>query len=114
LQFSSNLEGALDDGVLAAINLAASESDLFDELDIKTRAIAFDRWQVGTASRERGFLHLVVAMAPRSAALEGSLSKALADALERSVRMPQGVCVQLCVEIVHVDTGTYVKRTSGL
>jgi 5-carboxymethyl-2-hydroxymuconate isomerase len=114
LHYSPNLEGAGADRVLAAVNAAASESGLFDEADIKTRAAAYDAWKVGTQDAPRGFLHLEVAMSARPQGVEKALSQSLADALQRTVSIPPGVTVQLCVEILHVETATYVKRVLGL
>lgn len=108
LHFSANLADRVNEKMLEAVNAAAAT--LFDEVDIKTRAQAFSQFRIGTAHMPRGFLHLIVAMSARSQEIEHRLSVLLADAMEQCLVPSTPMEVQLCVEIVHVETTSYVKR----
>lgn len=111
LQYTINLVGADAAALLTAINRAAVASGLFEPGDIKTRAIPLSLFQNGLPEDSSGFVHLSVAMAEREAQQEKALAAALADAVQESLPKNPGVSLQLCVEIVHVDTTRYVKRT---
>ena len=93
-----------------ALNQAALASGLFDDQDIKTRALICDHFVVGTVPENRGFVHLVVAMIARPEHVERSLSEALGDALQEALAGIRKISFQICVEVTHVDATSYVKR----
>ncbi|CAN5563041.1 hypothetical protein BH09PSE5_BH09PSE5_10920 [soil metagenome] len=110
LQYTTNIDGIEPASLLRAMNAAAVASTLFDAADVKSRAVALQQFQNGLEGDRSGFVHVTIAMSTRSHDEEKALSKAVADALEETLPNPLNTDLQLCVEIVHVDTSTYVKR----
>ncbi len=111
LQYTANLPELNVSQTLRRVNEAACQSGLFEEGDVKSRAIQLQSFIVGTAQDERAFLHLTVAMSPRGSQLERAMAEVLVQVLEDAlVRSRSGISTQACVEVIHVDTSTYVKR----
>jgi len=108
LEYSRNVKVSDPGELLRKINMAVFAVGVFDADDIKTRAIACDHFLVGVDDDDRGFMHLKISMGPREAATETRIAKAAANALEPIARMA-GVAMQVCVEILHVQVGTYQK-----
>ncbi|MDO8299853.1 5-carboxymethyl-2-hydroxymuconate Delta-isomerase [Lacisediminimonas sp.] len=109
-QYTSNLRGLDIPAILARINQTVTESGLFSEADIKSRAVPLDAFKVGVSAQPRAFFHLVVAMSALGDSVERQLAQSLADALDDLVFGTPGVETQICVEIIHVRSSTYVKQ----
>jgi len=109
LQYTANLSETDVPQTLRRINQTVFESGMFEEGDIKTRAVAVPVFLVGTEDRPRAFVHLTVAMAQRGPAVERAMADALSRVLVHAVGEHSGFKTQVCVEVVHVDTTCYVK-----
>lgn len=80
------------------------------EMDIKSRAIPVENFQVGTVSASRGFVHLKLALlSGRSSEVKKALSESLLVALQDAGTWPAGIEVQLSVEVVDLDRDSYAK-----
>ena len=111
LDYSPNLPGFDPAAALAAINQAAVASGLFDEADIKSRAIACAHFQVGLQPTGRAFAHLRAALlAGRSPAQRKELADRLLAALNATVDRKNGLKIQLSVETVEIDRASYAKE----
>jgi len=109
LQYTANLSSLDIPQTLRRINQSTFEAGLFGEDEIKTRAVALPEFLVGTAGKQRAFVHLSVAMSARGPAVEGAMAKALGDVLIDAVGKKPQFSTQVCVEVMHVDTTSYVK-----
>lgn len=114
LEYTRNLT-ALDPLLtLQRLNAAMLASGQFAADDIKSRAIALDRWQVGVVANHRGqaFAHVKIAMlAGRSPEVRRALAEAVLAALRPSCAAPAGLAVQCCVETLEIDRASYVKES---
>ncbi|MDB6145034.1 MAG: 5-carboxymethyl-2-hydroxymuconate isomerase [Pseudomonas sp.] len=80
------------------------------EMDIKSRSIAVEVFQVGTVAASRGFVHLKLALlSGRSSGVKKVLSESLLAALQDASTWPAGVEVQLSCEVVDLDRDSYAK-----
>lgn len=110
LEYTRNL-GRLDpSAALAALNAAMAGSGLFEEADIKSRAIALDSFMIGTAPAPRAFAHVRIALlAGRSSEQRKTLADAALAALSATLHAPAGTELQLSVEMVDLDRPSYAK-----
>lgn len=80
------------------------------EADLKARAIALDTVQVGTEPGARAFVHAQLRLlSGRTPEAKKDLTARIADVLRRLTPRPEGVMVQLSVEMVDMDRPSYVK-----
>jgi 5-carboxymethyl-2-hydroxymuconate isomerase len=112
LEYSANLILDVDE-TLQRVNAAIAGCKVFDDDDIKTRATRFERYLVGSEGRGDGFAHLRISMGPRDAETEGRIADAAIAAMQATIRVPEGVRAQLCVEVLHVVMPPYRKRAAG-
>ncbi|CAB4828792.1 unannotated protein [freshwater metagenome] len=110
LEYTTNLVDFDVASALRRINQTVIDSGLFDEGDVKSRAVPLKEFLVGIKSEGRTFLHLTVAMSARGQGPESDMAKALGEVLVEALGSRRSYCTQACVEIVHVNTSTYVKR----
>lgn len=111
LEYSSNLPAFAPQPALAALNRAMLASGLFDEPDIKSRAIALVDFLVGTSPLPRAFAHVRIALlAGRSDEQRQKLASAVLAALSESISRPGTTEIQLSVETVNIDRASYVKE----
>lgn len=109
LEYSSNLPIQARD-LLLKINASLVESKHFQEIDIKSRAIRLEDVVIGTAPEERAFLHARLAiLTGRSAEVRRQLSERVLAVIQTAQTWPQGLDVQLCVEVLEIDKETYAK-----
>jgi 5-carboxymethyl-2-hydroxymuconate isomerase len=110
LEYTRNLNLPDPSAALAALNAAMAGSGLFDEADIKSRAIALDNFKIGTAPAPRAFAHVRIALlAGRSAEQRKTLADAALAALSAILQAPAGTELQLSVETVDLDRPSYAK-----
>lgn len=110
VEYTRNLDGFDPAKVLAGVNRACLDSGLFSEADIKSRALALDCFAVGTASQERAFVHVRVALLTgRGSEERKALSGAVLAVLNSEVHAMGGMEVQLSVETVEIDRPSYAK-----
>jgi 5-carboxymethyl-2-hydroxymuconate isomerase len=95
---------------LKKLNLSLADSGEFEEADIKSRALRLDDFVVGTASADRSFVHVTVAiLSGRSPAIKARLSHALLGVLKEIFRPLDAANLQLSVEIQDIDRDSYAK-----
>ena len=83
-----------------------------DEADLKTRFVrCAPTFQIGTVLAGRAFVHAQLRLlAGRSPEAKQDLAGRVASVLRRVTPRPDGVMVQLSVEIVDMDRPSYVKE----
>ena len=111
LEYTPNLTEFDVDKALLRINHALVASGQFGaEFDIKSRAMELGAFRVGTALGERGFVHVKLALlSGRSAQIKKQLSESLLAGLKDLGDWPEGIEVQLSVEVVDLDRESYAK-----
>ncbi|MCY1395130.1 5-carboxymethyl-2-hydroxymuconate Delta-isomerase [compost metagenome] len=111
LEYTNNLPELDADKVLLRLNHTLAASGQFtSEVDIKSRAVQVGVFRIGTALAERAFVHVKLAiLSGRSPEVKKQVSDSLLAALNEAVPWPQGLDVQLCVEILDIDRDSYSK-----
>ena len=111
LEYTANL--ALDPAAaLAAINVAAFDSGLFGESDIKSRALRLADFRTGIEATERAYAYAHVRIALLGGRTPGErkeLADAVLAALTAVLAAPPGHELQLSVETVDLDRASYAK-----
>lgn len=112
VEYSQNLAGFPEAQALAELNQAVTSSpEVLDEADLKSRFVLVDSFEIGTAPANRAFVHAQLRLlSGRSPEAKKDLSECVAGVLRRLSPKPAGVMVQLSVEIVDMDRGSYVKE----
>jgi 5-carboxymethyl-2-hydroxymuconate isomerase len=112
VEYSQNLAGFPEAQALAELNQAVTSSpEVQDEADLKSRFVLVDSFEIGTAPANRAFVHAQLRLlSGRSPEAKKDLSERVAGVLRRLSPKPAGVMVQLSVEIVDMDRGSYVKE----
>ncbi|GKT14820.1 5-carboxymethyl-2-hydroxymuconate Delta-isomerase [Acidovorax sp. SUPP2522] len=112
IEVSQNLSGLPEAQMLAELNRSLTASpEILDEADLKSRFLRTDRFEIGTAPAGRAFVHAQLRLlSGRSPETKQDLAGRVADVLRRLTPRPEGVMVQLSVEIVDMDRGSYVKK----
>ena len=112
VEYSQNLAGFPEAQALTELNQAVTSSpEVLDEADLKSRFVLVDSFEVGTAPANRAFVHAQLRLlSGRTPEAKKDLSERVAGVLRRLSPKPAGVMVQLSVEIVDMDRGSYVKE----
>lgn len=107
IEYSKNLQKSVEPSkLISVVHQAAIESDLFDETDIRSRATAFDDYQI--RADKHHFIHVTLRiMHGRSQEQKNQLSGKIIKALE-SLNLTS---IILSVEICDIDKTTYAKVT---
>ena len=110
LEYTNNLSNFDPMQTLAAINSAMLDSGLFNEPDIKSRAIALESFQIGIKATPRAFAHVRIAMlAGRSAEERQALADAVLVRLNAAVDGAEAIEIQLSVETLDIHRASYAK-----
>ncbi|AMM23762.1 5-carboxymethyl-2-hydroxymuconate Delta-isomerase [Variovorax sp. PAMC 28711] len=112
VEHSANL-GELPLGdLLPALNRSLTGSpEILNETDLKTRFVTIDQFRVGNQAGARGFVHAQLRLlSGRTPEAKHDLSERIAVVLRQFVPRPAGMLVQLSVEVVDMDRGSYVKE----
>jgi 5-carboxymethyl-2-hydroxymuconate isomerase len=110
LEYTTNLPDLVPRTILLALNQSLAASGHFSEIDIKSRAIALDTYQIGTVPEERAFIYVRLAiLSGRSDQTKSELSHALLDVLRVNCKAYAPRSLQLCVEVVDIDRASYAK-----
>ncbi|AXI04169.1 5-carboxymethyl-2-hydroxymuconate Delta-isomerase [Aquirhabdus parva] len=110
LEYTDNLTDVNVRDALNRLNLSLIESGLFDEVDIKSRAIPLSIFQVGAASEARAFVHVRLSILKgRTLEVQQALSQRLLNELNRIFVGYHAAHLQLCVEITEIATESYAK-----
>lgn len=112
IEYSVNLPHYPEAETLTALNATlCAHPEVQDEADLKTRFIVADSFEIGTAPAQRAFVHAQLRLlAGRTPDAKKELAQRIATVLRERTPRPQGVMVQLSVEIVDMDRGSYVKE----
>lgn len=112
IEHSANLGQLPLADLLPALNRELTASpEILDEADLKTRVVAVDQFRVGNESDARAFVHAQLRLlSGRTLEAKRELSERIAVVLRRFVPRPACVLVQLSVEVVDMDRGSYVKE----
>ena len=115
LEYTANLTQLDTDKALLRLNHALVASGQFGaEFDIKSRAVTVERFRVGTGLGERGFVAVRLALlSGRSPQVKKQLSESLLAVLQDLGPWPEGVQVQLSVELLDIDRDSYSKIAIG-
>ncbi|MBY4726751.1 MULTISPECIES: 5-carboxymethyl-2-hydroxymuconate Delta-isomerase [Burkholderia] len=112
LEYSANLDGFDAGATLRALNAALAASGHFNELDIKSRALRFDAFAVGTSPAPRAFVHAKLAvLSGRTIDVKRELSDQVLAELKRHVVAPPGTHLQLSAEILDLERESYAKAS---
>jgi 5-carboxymethyl-2-hydroxymuconate isomerase len=112
VEYSRNLAGFPEAQALTELNQAVTASpEIADEADLKTRFIVANSFAIGTAPDARAFVHAQLRLlSGRTPEAKRELSERIASVLRRLAPRPAGVQVQLSVEVVDMDRGSYAKE----
>jgi 5-carboxymethyl-2-hydroxymuconate isomerase len=112
LEYTRNLADFAIDDTLLEINRSLFESgEIQAEADLKARAYALDTVRIGTAPGPRAFVHAQLRLlSGRTPEAKQALTERIAVVLRQRVPRPDGMLVQLSVEIVDMDRPSYVKE----
>ena len=112
VEYSSNLPAYPEAQALAELNAAVCASpEVLDEADLKSRFVRNASFHVGTVASGRGFVHAQLRLlSGRTPEVKKELSERIAEVLRAHTPRPQGVMVQLSVEVVDMDRGSYAKE----
>ncbi|SFB68636.1 5-carboxymethyl-2-hydroxymuconate isomerase [Polaromonas sp. OV174] len=112
VEYSNNLTGLPQAQLLQELNQAvASSPEVLNETDLKTRLLAVEHFEIGTAPTARAFVHAQLRLlSGRTPEVKKDLAARIAAVLRRLTPKPEGVMVQLSVELVDMDRGSYVKE----
>ena len=110
LEYTDNLIDADVRDALSSLNLSLVESGLFDEVDIKSRAIPLAIFQVGAVLDARAFVHVTLSILKgRTLEVQQALSQRLLRELSRIFVGYRAAHLQLCVEITEIAAESYAK-----
>ena len=112
VEHSANLGELPLSDLLPALNRSLTASpEILAESDLKTRFVVVDQFRVGNQGDARAFLHAQLRLlSGRSPEAKRDLSERIAVVLRQFAPRPAGVLVQLSVEVVDMDRGSYVKE----
>lgn len=111
LEYTNNLAPFSADGILLALNQTLVASGHFNDMDIKSRAIALETWRVGVTTEQHAFVHVKLAiLSGRPPEVKSAISSALLRVLSDSCKTIAGRPLQLCVEMLDIDRASYAKE----
>ena len=111
LHHTTNLDGFDADAALAAANRALVDSGHFEDVAIKSRALALQHYRIGSADHGHGFVHATLKIMPgRDEATRAALGRAVHAALVSCLPSLALHC-QVCVEVIELQAATYTKST---
>lgn len=112
MEYSRNLHAEKLAPTLLALNRRLLDSGHFEELDIKSRAIALDQFLVGTVPEGRAFVHVKLALlSGRTEQVKRELAEGLLAVLQHAYAEEHALHLQLCVEIQEIERASYAKVT---
>ena len=111
VEYSANLTGLPEQQMLSELNAAVcSHPTIADEFDVKSRIAPVQQFVIGTAPAQRGFIHArLQLMSGRTPEVKKELSERIAQVLRRLTPKPQGMLVQVSVDIGDMERSCYHK-----
>lgn len=115
LEYTANLPDlAIEKTLLRLNNVLMASGQFGSEFDIKSRAVKVESFQVGTSLSSRGFVAVKLSLlSGRSPQIKKQLSESLLAALQDLGDWPEGVQLQLSVELLDIDRDSYSKVVIG-
>ncbi|MDR2335894.1 MAG: 5-carboxymethyl-2-hydroxymuconate Delta-isomerase [Burkholderiaceae bacterium] len=112
IDFSANLADFPEAQILKDVNTALCTSpEIKDEADVKSRTHRITHFEIGAQPENRGFVHAQLRLlSGRSPEAKNDLAERIAAVLRKHTPRPAGMMVQLSVEILDMDRGSYVKE----
>lgn len=112
LEYSQNLAPFPEAEVLHAVNATlCAHPEVAQESDLKTRTVPVASFAIGTQPERRAFVHAQLRLlSGRTPEAKQALSALVLQALRPLVPRPDGVAVQLSVEVVDMDRASYQKE----
>ena len=112
VEYTDNLTNVPELQVLTALNTAVIASgQVHAETDLKSRIVRTTQFAIGTDSTSpRGFVHAELRLlAGRTPEMKRDLSDRIGAVLREHTPKPDGMLVQLSVDIVDMDKASYFK-----
>ena len=111
VEYSANLTGLPEQQMLTElVATVCAHPSILDELDVKARIAPVQQYAIGTGGGLRGFIHADLRlMSGRTPEAKKELSDRIGDVLRRLTPHPEGMLVQVSVEISDMDRGSYHK-----
>ena len=112
IEYTSNLENFPEAHLLDALNAAVIASgQVQNEQDLKSRTVRTEQFVIGAdPTALRGFVHAELRLlAGRTPEMKRDLSARIGAVLREFTPHPEGMLVQLSVDIVDMDRGSYYK-----
>jgi 5-carboxymethyl-2-hydroxymuconate isomerase len=112
IQHSANLSPLPLAELLPALNASVTASpEIADETDLQTRVLPVDAFRIGNQGEQRAFVHAQLRLlSGRTPEAKRDLSERIAVVLRQYLPRPPGMRVQLAVEVVDMDRGSYIKE----
>ena len=112
IDYSANLTDFPGAQILKDLNASLCASpEIKDEADLKSRLNRLEHFEIGTEPANRGFVHAQLRLlSGRTPETKKDLAERIAVVLRKHTPHPQGMLVQLSVEIVDMDRASYVKE----
>ena len=112
VEYSANLAPFPERKALAELNEAVCASaEVQTEADLKTRFVSQTGFSVGTENGPRGFVHAQLRLlSGRTPEAKADLAERVAGVLRKRTPKPEGMLVQLSVEIVDMERPSYIKE----
>ena len=113
IEYTDNLTGLNERELMRELTAAVcAQPSVADEADVKARIarLASSNFYIGTAPESRGFVHVqLLWMQGRTDEAKKQASDALAAVLRRLTPHPQGLMVQLSVNVGDMEKACYYK-----
>lgn len=111
VEYSANLAGLPEQQMLTElVTSVCGHPSIVDEFDVKGRIAATQQYVIGTGAGPRGFIHADLRlMSGRTPEVKKELSDRIGEVLRRLTPHPEGMLVQVSVEITDMDRGSYHK-----
>ncbi|WP_313302248.1 5-carboxymethyl-2-hydroxymuconate Delta-isomerase [Diaphorobacter sp.] len=112
IDYSANLIDFPSAQILAEVNAAlCSSPEVKEEADVKSRTNRIEQFEIGTAPAHRGFVHAQLRLlSGRTPEAKKDLAERVAVVLRKHTPRPADMMVQLSVEVLDMDRGSYVKE----
>lgn len=112
VEYTKNLPDFPAAHVLAELNLALSSSAaIVDEAGLKSRCIPLEHFAIGTAREHRAFVHAELRLlSGRDMETKKDLAERIARVLRHATPRPEGMQVQMSIEVVDMDRESYVRE----
>ena len=112
VEYSGNLPHFPEAQAMSELNATlCAHPEVLDEADLKTRFVVADSFAIGTAPAQRAFVHAQLRLlSGRTPEAKKALSDRIATVLRDLTPRPVGVMVQLSVEVMDMDRGSYTKE----